>query len=222
MKEAVDPVVSFQKLSSMTTLPGAFFALQASVPYSVDNAVAYHGALHAVLDVGHSLQGGGFVLQLGGVHVWDPPEGLAGSRREAHVAGRPVVFDFGPATKVSMPPLGEHGRVVFSTVTPIIIRKKKKPEPSSRDLVFESGVDLAPAMSAKIGQLLGVPKAFEGQDARAVIVQSSMARSDGGWVGSAEVDASPWGVWMLRLSAMTNLGGRSGFGYGQIRLHGAP
>lgn len=155
---------------------------------------------------------------------------VAGRRFRHDVARRTADVAFGPAIRLRTPPAASAGtyRLRIETQTPVVIRSAG----STLTRVDPDASHIASTVSALTCKRLGLDEipphmvALRMVDRHTrpwigLVDRSGSVGGDGrvrGWHGVIEVDASGLAAWLLRCCALIGLGGRTGYGFGRIRL----
>lgn len=190
-----------------------------------------HGALTALLDMGHETHKPNFALYPSGVgwivHWWkEDGARFAGRTVEGTLWDRPTRFTFGPGWRMKAPPLlpRGHGVVRVDTVTPVVSRSMGSTVYKSRP----SAANFVSMLGAEFAHRLGVEYLHEREllMVREVEIHTQPARVDlgthlgsvVGWEGYVVLDMNAPARWLLRATERVGLGGRTAFGFGRIRV----
>ena len=206
-------------------------------PVALRNTRQLHGAMTAALDIGHRAHSATFALRMTdaspsgwAVHWW-APEGAALANRSVllKLYDRPTTFHFGNAFRLRTPKISRQGhrKLRIDTITPVSImscgRTVTRHTMTAEHLLGSLGGVTWSTWMPSIRYLVTDDKLR--LKTISVDSEQTVATDLGGkygtvhaWEGSMVVDANAPAHWMLKVAALTGLGSRTAFGFGQIRV----
>ena len=220
-------------------LPGASMSISVQPapkwPIEMRNTRGLHGAMTAILDIGHMPRFPLFALRPWksgwAVHWWHPSGvALAGKTVHGTLYDRPTVFTFGPAFRLRAPTVRRRGhqRVRLDVITPVIFRTQG----GARECVRPTGDAFLGTLGGEWLTRFGLAWMRERDlirvetvDVRTQPVRVHMGDKYGtvaGWEGSVDLDVNAPARWLLEVGARTGLGSRTAFGFGRIALTELP
>lgn len=222
-----------------THLPGGGFEIQIrpAPRFALEqrNVKALHGMLTAILDSGHDRNVPNFALvpwSSGcgwGLYTWSDEFAakLDGATFQAQLFDVKVMVTFSPTRKLRAPVVTKRGhrRLVIETLTPVVSRLNG----AYQRTTTATTTGLLSMMGWQWRERFGLSQESMPNDHVRLEVLSEDTRAEHvqlggkfgtvtGWVGKVVVDANAVGEWLLRVAALTGLGGRAGFGFGRVRV----
>lgn len=199
-----------------------------------------HGALTAILDIGHHDRFPNFALlpwsrgTLGWGVYFRTTEGmrLAGRAWNGTLWDRPTQFRFGPLVRPRAPAVTKRGRqrVAIETITPVCIKATMHldHDKGCRYRLVPTSDSLRSALGQQFAARVGVRPVDDDAICLTVIehstdvVHTQIGDKFGdvpGWMGRVVVEVNAVARWMLEAAARgPGLGSRVGFGFGRIQV----
>lgn len=220
-------------------LPGGGFELRISPPprhpLTHENIRYLHAMVTRAIDSGHDSTEPRFALVPWpsgcgwGAYLYRDVDVAAvdGKTFDVTLFDKPVQLRFSPVRRLRAPVVTKRGhrKLVVETVTPVVVRSDggyvRRAHATTSTILH--------AVGHQWRQRFGIPKeALPDEHVRIEVLEESthaehvqMSGKFGtvsGWGGRVVVDCNALGEWLLRVAAMVGLGGRSGLGFGRIRV----
>jgi len=220
-------------------LPGCTMAVEFDPvpkwPIELRNARGLHGALTALLDIGHVPRFPLFSLRPvargWAVHWWHETGSKFANRRvNGALFDRPTTFKFGPAFRLRAPVVKRRGRqrVRIDTITPVVIRTGG----GKAECVRPSTISMREALTGEWLQRFGLRYITTQDLARVEVLKVETEPTSipfggkygtvRGWSGAVELEVNAVSRWLLELASRVGFGSRTAFGCGVIRVTELP
>lgn len=209
---------------------------EARWPVALRNVCHLHGTLTHLFDTPHAAGTPNFMLLpwqggCGWAVQWVVPGGEAyPNLNKVNIFKADRILELGPPLYLPRPPVPAEGvhHLLVETVTPVFVRLASRRQDLS--LAVEPGaIRTSLSISSSLARVLGrevegerILLSVERRDVRPVSVHTGGKWGDGkdlvGWEGTVLLRCNAYTRHLLELAALVGMGGRTGVGFGRVRV----